>query len=68
MGVYIEPLIDGLVRAWEEGVWTYDRAMKKIFKNACLVSVLYALLTDIWAILRLVCSQKVLMPSLQGSS
>jgi uncharacterized phage-associated protein len=24
MGVYMEPLIDELVRAWEEGVWTYD--------------------------------------------
>jgi hypothetical protein len=23
MGVYMEPLIDELVRAWEEGVWTY---------------------------------------------
>jgi hypothetical protein len=28
MGVYMEPLIDELVRAWEEGVWTYDRATK----------------------------------------
>jgi hypothetical protein len=32
MGVYMEHLIDELVRAWEEGVWTYDRATKKIFK------------------------------------
>jgi hypothetical protein len=24
MGVYMEPLIDELERAWEEGVWTYD--------------------------------------------
>jgi hypothetical protein len=24
MGVYMEPLIDELVCAWEEGVWTYD--------------------------------------------
>jgi hypothetical protein len=32
MGVYIEPLIDELVRAWEEGVWTYDRATKTNFK------------------------------------
>jgi hypothetical protein len=32
MGVYMEPLIDELVRAWEEGVWTYDRAMKTNFK------------------------------------
>jgi hypothetical protein len=26
MGVYMEPLIDELLCAWEEGVWTYDRA------------------------------------------
>jgi hypothetical protein len=32
MGVYMEPLIDELVRAWEEGVWTYDRATKINFK------------------------------------
>ena len=24
MCVYIEPLVDDLFRAWEEGVWTYD--------------------------------------------
>jgi hypothetical protein len=32
MGVYMEPLIDELVRAWEEGVWTYDRATKTNFR------------------------------------
>ena len=32
MSVYMEPLIDDLVRAWEEGVWTYDRATKINFK------------------------------------
>jgi hypothetical protein len=32
MGLYIEPLIDELVRASEEGVWTYDRATKTNFK------------------------------------
>jgi hypothetical protein len=32
MGVYMEPLIDELVRAWEEGVWMYDRATKTNFK------------------------------------
>jgi hypothetical protein len=32
MGVFMEPLIDELVSAWEEGVWTYDQAMKKNFK------------------------------------
>jgi hypothetical protein len=32
MGVYMEPLIDELVRAWEEGVLTYDRATKTNFK------------------------------------
>jgi hypothetical protein len=24
MGVYMEPLWDELISAWEEGVWTYD--------------------------------------------
>jgi hypothetical protein len=32
MGVYMEPLIDELVCAREEGVWTYDRATKTNFK------------------------------------
>jgi hypothetical protein len=32
MGVYMEPLIDEFVRAWEEGVWTYDRATKTNFR------------------------------------
>ena len=32
MSVYMEPLIDDLIRAWEEGVWTYDRATKTNFK------------------------------------
>jgi hypothetical protein len=32
MGVYMEPLTDELVLAWEEGVWTYDRAMKTNFR------------------------------------
>ena len=32
MSVYMEPLIDDLVHAWEEGVWTYDRATKTNFK------------------------------------
>jgi hypothetical protein len=32
MGVFMEPLIDELVHAWEEGVWTYDRATKTKFK------------------------------------
>jgi hypothetical protein len=32
MGVYMEPVIDELVSAWEEGVWTYDRATKTSFK------------------------------------
>jgi hypothetical protein len=32
MGVYMEPLIDESIRAWEEGVWTYNRAKKKNFK------------------------------------
>ena len=32
MSVYMEPLINDLVKAWEEGVWTYDRATKTNFK------------------------------------
>jgi hypothetical protein len=32
MGVYMEPVIDELVSAWEEGVWTYDQATKTSFK------------------------------------
>jgi hypothetical protein len=32
MGVFMEPLIDELVSAWEDGVWTYDRATKTVFK------------------------------------
>jgi hypothetical protein len=32
MGVYMEPLIDELVHAWDEGVRTYDRATKTNFK------------------------------------
>jgi hypothetical protein len=32
MGVYMEPLIYELVRAWEEGVWMYDRATKQTLK------------------------------------
>ena len=32
MSVYMETLNDDLVHAWEEGVWTYDRATKTNFK------------------------------------
>jgi hypothetical protein len=32
MSVFMEPVIDELVRAWEEGVWTYDRDTKTKFK------------------------------------
>ena len=32
MGVFMEPVIAELVHAWEEGVWTYNRATKKNFK------------------------------------
>ena len=32
MSVYMEPLIDDLVKAWDKGVWTYDRATKTNFK------------------------------------
>jgi hypothetical protein len=32
MGVFMEPMIDELVHAWEEGVWTYDRTTKTNFK------------------------------------
>jgi hypothetical protein len=32
MGVFMEPLWDELISAWEEGVWTYDRAKRPTFK------------------------------------
>jgi hypothetical protein len=32
MGVYMEPLWDELISAWEEGVWTYDRDKRSTFK------------------------------------
>ena len=32
MSVYMEPLIDELIKAWEEGVWTYDRATMTNFR------------------------------------
>ena len=32
MGVFMEPVIDELIKAWNEGVWTYDRATKQSFK------------------------------------
>jgi hypothetical protein len=31
MGVFMEPLIDELLLAWEKGVLTYDRVTKKNF-------------------------------------
>ena len=31
MSVYMQPLIDDLQKAWEDGVWTYDRATKTNF-------------------------------------
>ena len=40
MGVFMEPVFDELVRAWDEGVWTYDRATKTTLKNARLVPLL----------------------------
>jgi hypothetical protein len=30
--MYMEPLWDELISAWEEGVWTYDRAKRATFK------------------------------------
>jgi hypothetical protein len=32
MGVFMEPVTDELIDAWEKGVWTYDRATKTSFK------------------------------------
>jgi hypothetical protein len=32
MGVFMEPLVDELITAWVEGVWTYDRATRSNFK------------------------------------
>jgi hypothetical protein len=57
MGVYMEPLIDELVYSWEEGVWTYGRAMKTNFKMHVWYQYSMYDLTGVWAILCLVCSQ-----------
>ena len=54
MGVFMEPVIDELIHAWEKGVWTYDRAIKTSFPS-------------VWVICRLVCSWEVPMPNMQGS-
>jgi hypothetical protein len=35
MGVFIEPLIDELILAWEKRVLTYDRATKKNSQCMC---------------------------------
>jgi uncharacterized Zn finger protein (UPF0148 family) len=32
MGVYMQPVYDELIKAWNEGVLTYDRAIKKNFR------------------------------------
>jgi hypothetical protein len=32
MGVYMEPIYDELISAWNEDVWTYDRATKMNFR------------------------------------
>ena len=32
MSVYMQPVYDELIKAWNEGVWTYDRATKKNFR------------------------------------
>ena len=38
MSVYMEPLIDDMLHAWEEGVWTYEDKLQ----NASVVHVLPA--------------------------
>jgi len=38
MGVFMEPLFDELVHAWDHGVWTYDRATKTNFGQYFAVS------------------------------
>jgi hypothetical protein len=40
MGVFMEPLIDELVRAWEEGVVDIRPGYKEKLQNACLVPIL----------------------------
>jgi hypothetical protein len=32
MGVYMQPVYDELIKAWNEGVVTYDRATNKNFR------------------------------------
>ena len=68
MSVYMEPLIDDLIRAWEEGVWTYDRATKTNFKMHVWYQYSLHDLPAYGIFLLLVCSREVPMPSLQGFS
>jgi hypothetical protein len=67
MGLFMEPLIDELILAWEKGVLTYDRATKKNFT----MHVWYHYsLHDFLAygiFLRVVCSQEVPMPNMRDS-
>jgi hypothetical protein len=64
----MEPVIDELVYAWEEGGMDIRPSNEDKHQNSCLVPVLHAWLPDVWAILRLVCSRQDPMRSLQGSS
>jgi hypothetical protein len=68
MGVFMEPVIDELVRVWEEGVWTYDRATKRNFKMHVWYHYSLHDFLALWDILWLVCSREVPMPSMQDSS
>jgi hypothetical protein len=64
----MEPLIDDLLKAWNEGVVTYDRATKTNFKMHMWYMYSSHDMPALWDILRLVCPWEVPLPSMQGSS
>ena len=64
----MEPLIDELIKAWEEGVWTYDRATKTNFRMYVWYHYSLHDLPAYDIFLRVVYSWKVPMPNMQGNS
>jgi hypothetical protein len=46
MAMYMEHVIDELVRAWEGGVWMYDRAKRKTSKCKIKASIAEAYILE----------------------
>ena len=67
MSVYMEPLIDELIKAWEEGGVDVRPSDKDKLQNVCVVPLLSAS-HSVWYFLRVVYSWKVPMPNMQGNS